>query len=283
MALYMGLIGAGIRQSRMPRLQEYLGQLAGIDIRYDIIDGADDPDFDPVAQVNKAQAAGYTGLNITHPYKSRIVNRVTRPYVADHGSIGSYNTIKFEHDDLLGANTDFSGFLRAYTLCRGDEPPGSICLVGAGGVGKAIAFALVKLGCRAITLHDHVPAQADALAAVLSQQGVDARAVDQDALADAIRSADALVNCTEMGMHHHPGSAIDLALIGGQTWAFDAVYTPLATAFMTRCREQGLQCMTGYDLWINQGLDAFRIFTGVALAADEHLLNTTRSWLQQTD
>ena len=53
----------------------------------------------------------------------------------------------------------------------------------------------------------------------------------------------------------------------GQTWAFDAVYTPVETPFIEAARGAGLWTMSGYELFLYQGIDAFRIFTGIEVDA----------------
>lgn len=58
------------------------------------------------------------------------------------------------------------------------------------------------------------------------------------------------------------GSPISREALGGQRWAFDAVYTPVETRFRADASEAGLDFMSGYELYFHQGIQAFRIFTG---------------------
>ena len=57
-------------------------------------------------------------------------------------AIGAVNTVVFAEDGPQGFNTDYSGFMAAYRAVFGDKPPGTVCLIGTGGVGKAVAFGL---------------------------------------------------------------------------------------------------------------------------------------------
>ena len=70
-----------------------------------------------------AQAEGYRGLNITYPYKERVVARVTIPDERIR-RLGACNTVVFERDGPRGYNTDWSGFAAAYVHVFGDRPPG---------------------------------------------------------------------------------------------------------------------------------------------------------------
>jgi len=272
-------MGSGISQSRMPRLQHYLGSLAGLEIDYGLIDGEGIAGFDPCERVGQTRTGGFHGLNITHPYKQRIHPLIDRPAINGHERIGSYNTLKFEAGEITGANTDFSGFIRGYRYHRGGRGPGHVVICGAGGVGRAVTFALLALECAHISIFDLSESQAGSLASALKKEGGSASVITSEQLPATMCEADGLVNCTSLGMYKHAGNAFPADAIGGQVWAFDAVYTPLNTDFLKLCRKAGLQCISGFDLWIFQGLDAFQIFTGIEVEADKALMETALSWL----
>ncbi|MGH8678818.1 MAG: shikimate dehydrogenase family protein, partial [Burkholderiales bacterium] len=82
-------------------------------------------------------------------------------------------------------------------------------------------------------------------------------------LQDAAAGADGIVNATPVGMHLHPGTPVPRNLLGAQSWAFDAVYTPTKTRFMLDAMDAGLETLSGYELFFQQGIDAFEIFTGI--------------------
>ena len=83
---------------------------------------------------------------------------------------------------------------------------------------------------------------------------------------EAVDGVDGVVNGTPVGMYFQPGSPVDLAAIGDQQWIFDAIYSPIETELMARAAEPKLARITGFDLFIGQGIDAFEIFTGCVLA-----------------
>ena len=71
----LGLIGDNIARSQSPRLHELAGQLMGRPVTYDrLVPPALGLDFDAV--FDRAMADGYRGLNITYPYKERVVPRL---------------------------------------------------------------------------------------------------------------------------------------------------------------------------------------------------------------
>jgi shikimate dehydrogenase len=161
-AIKLGLIGGNIAASRAPYLHGLAGKQAGIDVTYDLLTPAElGKDFDAVFADCLAQ--GYRGINITYPYKELAAAkvRVDDPSVR---AIGAVNTVVFEADGPRGFNTDYSGFVAAYRAGFGDTPTGPVFQIGAGGVGKAVAFGLLTLGTRDIRLIDRDGPRAAALA-----------------------------------------------------------------------------------------------------------------------
>jgi shikimate dehydrogenase len=258
----LGLIGDNIKRSKSPLLHTLAGRLCGLDVRYDMLIPAElGQSFDDVFE--QCRLSGYRGINITYPYKEQAVTRlrIDDPLVA---AIGACNTVLFEAGGPLGFNTDYSGFAAAFRAAFPGSQPGIAAIVGAGGVGKAIGFALADLGAGALRLFDRDRSKAETLAKSLGSAAPAMSVSIAETIEAAVIGADGLVNCTPLGMVGQPGTAIPKALIGSQRWAFDAVYTPVDTQFLTDARASGLTTISGYELFFHQGVDAFRIFTGRA-------------------
>lgn len=262
----LGLIGDNIAKSQAPRLHRLAGQQNGVAVSYDRLVPRDEgKDFDSLFDM--AADTGFRGLNITYPYKEKAAARVVidDPLVR---AIGAVNTILFDDGGPHGFNTDYSGFVAAYRLVRGDAVPGPTLMMGAGGVGKAVAFGLIALGVTELRIAERDLAKADDLAANLraaSSNLVVTTAKDASALA---AGAAGLINCTPVGMVGYEGTPLPAAAMAGATWAFDAVYTPVNTEFLTDAAAHGLTIISGYELFIGQGVDAWHLFTGLPLDAD---------------
>lgn len=256
----LALIGDNIARSQSPRLHRLAGALCGLDVTYEpLIPAAIGLDFDAV--FDRCRLGGYRGINITYPYKERVFSRlaVSDPTVR---ALGACNTVLFGAARPQGLNTDFTGFKAAFRETFGDVSPGIVAMAGAGGVGKAIGFALAELGASEIRLFDPDEVKAEGLRAALAGAGAAAGVRVAGTIQDAALGADGLINCTPLGMNGHPGTAIPRALMSGANWAFDAVYTPVDTQFLRDAAAEGLTVMSGYELFLHQGIDAFRIFTG---------------------
>src|SRR4029453_11933361 len=69
--------------------------------------------------------------------------------------LGAVNTIRFDDGAAAsGFNTDFTGFKRAFQNGFPRREPGVVAIVGTGGAGRAIAFALAALGASEVRLFD---------------------------------------------------------------------------------------------------------------------------------
>ncbi len=256
----LGLIGDNIKASRSPDLHRFCGRLTGLDVSYDLfIPPLMGQPFDTV--FDGCQASLMRGVNVTLPYKERVVTRVQvdEPNIA---RIGAVNTVRFTESGPRGFNTDYSGFISAFRAAFGKTAPGRVVMIGAGGVGKAIAFALLRLGAEEIIFVDTNTERSKALAdAVNGAEPAGTRAMA--GTIDALAGADGVINCTPLGMVGYPGSPVPDGAFPQGGWAFDAVYTPVETPFKAQAEAAGARFLSGYELFFHQGIDAFEIFTGV--------------------
>lgn len=261
--LRLGLIGDNIGASRAPLLHRIAGAQNNVSVIYDrlvphVIGKSFDQLFDHVA------STGYRGINVTYPYKEIAAQRVQidDPLVK---AMGSVNTVLFTQGKTAGFNTDYSGFLTAYRAARPATSPGSVLMIGAGGVGRSIAFALGGLGTtdlriadlntgRAAALGDALHAMFPAMSVTLGQRANELAA-----------GATGLVNATPVGMVGHDGTPLPATAMTKADWAFDAVYTPVSTRFLGDAKAAGLTTVSGYELFIGQGVDAWRLFSGLPI------------------
>lgn len=266
--LHASLIGEHIQKTRLPAALQIMCGEAGIELAFDLIDtallsGA----FDFDRKVTELIEAGWTGVTVTHPFKIDAARFAGDGMTGEAANLGAANTLVFG-DQLKGFNTDHSGFLGAWRHIMGADSPGQVAMAGAGGVAQAIGPALIKLGARKISIWDVAPERAQALA---DKIGPMAKAVPASEAPQAIRQADGLVNATALGMAQYPGSTVAPALMGGQRWAFDAVYTPTDTEFLTAAAEAGLNTISGFELFRHMAIGSFEAYTGIRLDAEKTL------------
>jgi shikimate dehydrogenase len=257
--LLLGLIGSPIKSSAAPGMHEAAAAALGLRAQYRLIDvvGADTAKLR--AMLEGVRLLGFSGVNVTFPYKEAVV-----PLLDDlserAAAIGTVNTVVARDGRLTGHNTDSTGFAAAFAAVIGDPGDRPVALIGAGGVGRAIAFALAALGARALHIFDSDMAKATALAARLEAR----MAVRVCAnVAEALDGAGGVINGTPIGMLPNRDSPVPAGLLHKDLFVADAVYTPLWTPLLTAARATGCRVMTGRELCIYQAADAFRLFTGL--------------------
>jgi shikimate dehydrogenase len=80
--------------------------------------------------------------------------------------------------------------------------------------------------------------------------------------AEAVRSADGVVNTTPVGMAKYPGTSFDTALLTAEKWVADIIYFPTETELLRAARAIGCRTLPGIGMAINQAVRAFELFTG---------------------
>ena len=202
---------------------------------------------------------GFAGVNVTFPYKEAVADLLDElsPGAA---LIGAVNTVVVRDGRLTGYNTDTTGFARAVTPLVTASSHGAVAVIGAGGVGKAIAFALAGLGVTELRIFDTERAKTMDLAARLEGH---VRTIVTHSVEDALRGAAGLVNGSPVGMLPSLGTPVPDNLLHAGLWVADAVYSPLWTPLLTAARAKGATVLTGRELAIYQAADAFELFTGL--------------------
>ncbi|SLN48215.1 Quinate/shikimate dehydrogenase [Aquimixticola soesokkakensis] len=256
--LHLGLIGDNIARSRSPLLHRLAGAQNGMDVVYDrLIPATLKTDFE--ATFANCARHGFRGINVTYPYKERAARlvEIDDPLVR---AIGAVNTVIFDTDGPKGHNTDYSGFVAAYQSLRGEALPGPTLMIGTGGVGRAVAFGLIALGVERLHLVDRDRQKAESLAQDLRDAAPAVQVTVFDDASAAAQEAQGLINCTPVGMVGLEGTPLPRAAMRGAHWAFDAVYTPVDTQFLQDAEAEGLQVISGWQLFFFQGVHAWKLF-----------------------
>lgn len=264
--LRAGLIGANIQRTRLPLALKALCDLNGLDFTFDLIDTALIDSFDFESCVEERLAMGWTGVTVTHPFKTAAANFVGSVSQAP-ANIGASNTLIFNGSklktDVTAFNTDYTGFVAAWQAELGTRKPGKVAMAGAGGVSRAIAVALMELGAEQLAIWDLQEDRAKDVAAIIDPSGKRALAISVEQSDSYVQGANGLVNATALGMIQYPGMAFKAEQIGTQEWAFDAVYTPIWTEFMETAKAKNLTCFTGFSLFKHMAVRTFKTYTGM--------------------
>lgn len=258
-----GLIGRGIQASRTPALHEHEGDAQALRYLYRLID-ADQLGLDDSALpglLDAAQRTGFTGLNITYPFKQAILPLLDELSEEAQG-IGAVNTVVLKDGKRIGHNTDCLGFAEGLRRGLPDVARDLVVQLGAGGAGSAVAHALLGEGVGHLVLFDVDSSRAQALVDNLSARFGEGRASLGTDLAAAVTAAHGLVNTTPVGMAKLPGTPLPVALLHAQLWVAEIIYFPLETELLRHARALGCRTLDGSSMAVFQAVKAFELFTG---------------------
>ncbi len=215
--------------------------------------------------IHGAKAMGFGGLNLTIPLKEKALRLVEPNPLAE--AVGAVNTIEFRGDSIIGHNTDGIGALNSLKLSGIVISHSNVLLLGAGGAARAVAYQLASNGAR-VTIANRTPKRAVELAANVSSVGrVEGTGLED--LANLVEQSHIIINTTSVGMHPD----IDQTLVtedmmhAGQV-VFDLVYNPLQTKLLKEAKKAGAITVDGIKMLVLQGVESFRIWTGVEPPVD---------------
>ncbi|AFK18395.1 shikimate dehydrogenase [Haloferax mediterranei ATCC 33500] len=257
-----GLVGNPVGHSLSPPMHEAAYEHTGLDARYVTFE----PEPSAIeAAVDGADALGIAGLNVTIPFKQDVLDLVDPDPLA--ARIGAVNTIDFEDGDPKGYNTDAAGVTRAFERHDISLDGANAVVVGAGGAGRAAAFALADAGA-AVHIANRTAETAGELADVVP--GATGGGLDT---LDRIQDASVLVNATSVGMEAPDETPVPATHLHGDLAVLDAVYAPLETRLLREAADAGAVTIDGAWMLLLQGVEAFELWTGLDAPIEE--MNTT--------
>lgn len=207
------------------------------------------------------------GALVTMPHKVTTVELLDECSTAVKVA-GSCNAIRRMPDGtLLGDMFDGAGFTRGLKR-KGFEFGGAACLVvGAGGVGSAIAASIAAEGPGSIALFDTRPRSAESLAARLRQHYPALRVEIRD---NDPAGYDLVVNATPLGMNPGDPLPVDPARFARNTFIGEVVLKSEMTPFLEAAAARGCRFQVGTDMLFEQ-IPAYLEFFGYGTTTPEEL------------
>ncbi|MFZ3209105.1 MAG: shikimate dehydrogenase [Geobacteraceae bacterium] len=209
----------------------------------------------------------FRGMSVTIPHKIEVMKYLDEIAEVDR-SIGSINTIINEKGKLTGLGTDGPGALKALVDAGVELHGKNILMLGSGGAARAIAFTLARSAALGkLSILDINDSMLQGLTTDLKTGTgalIEAGLLTDFSLAQAMKHAEVIINCTPIGMHPNVNdSLIPAGLFQPGQVVFDIVYTPLETKLLADARSRGLKTVSGVEMFINQAVLQFRHFTGI--------------------
>lgn len=215
--------------------------------------------------VKGAFALHVQGLNVTVPYKSRIL-RHTVALDELAARIGAVNTLVRQQDGYKGYNTDMTGLRRAMLSDGVDIAGRKVVVLGAGGAARAVAFMCAFYKAERVYLLNRTLEKAERIAAEVNESaGRDF--VQAMPLADYGRLPAGkfiVIQGTSVGLAPEGERAVieDVAFYEKVQVGYDLIYRPFQTKFMGLVEAAGGEACNGLKMLLYQGVEAFEHWTG---------------------
>jgi shikimate dehydrogenase len=251
-------MGKPIAHSQSPWIHARFAEQIGLAIRYQAI--LVEPGCLSAA-VEAFRVAGGQGLNITVPHKQDAWRLADRPQ-ARAAQAQAVNTLWFDaQGHTYGDNTDGAGLLRDLSDNLGlDLDQRRILILGAGGSVRGILPSLLERGPASLVIANRTLGRAQDLVARFAGP-VELEACGYAGLAG--RQFDLILNASSASLHGElPPLPPQVLAPGGL--AYDLMYGPGDTVFLTWAREQGVRRVAdGLGMLVEQAAEAFAIWHGV--------------------
>jgi shikimate dehydrogenase len=253
------VFGKPVRHSKSPAIHNFAFRHHGINAAYLAFE------IDDIKKgIEAVKTLNIQGASITIPFKESIMNYLDR-IDEEALSIGAVNTLINKEGKLEGYNTDHAAALEPL------KPFGikgkKVCIIGAGGAARAIAFGISKEKGQLLIINRD-PNKGEKLAEKYQADFIPLNdsAGDKNRLKSI--QADILINTTPLGMSPNINETpletpFPAKYLKPGTIVMDIVYTPVKTRLLTEAESQGCTIIDGLSMFLHQGAAQFRLWTEI--------------------
>ena len=267
------IIGNPISHSLSPTLHNYWFKKYKIDADYSLL-SVEAKDLESV--VKKIRNKELSGINITLPYKQKVINFIDR-IVNDAKFTNSVNTIYLDNkNNVIGENTDVFGLQAAYLKEISETKSKRALIIGAGGVSPSVVFALQKSKINNISIINRTHDKSIFLKKKFSFLNI----LKWETLEDEIPKFDIIINATSLGLKNGDDFQIKFRNTKSNLIYIDTIYNPLETKTIKYLKENNIRTFNGLDMFIYQGQKSFYLWNKINPEIDDQLIQLLISKLK---
>lgn len=202
-----------------------------------------------LTQIDEVKAVLLTenlrGLNVTVPYKVEVISLLD-DLTEEASKIGAVNTIVFENERVIGANTDAFGFqqmIKPFLLNTHERA----LILGNGGASKAVAYVLKSIGLDVI------------FAARNPLEGQFHLSEVNDMM---VKHCGIVVNTTPVGTWPNVDDYISIPFhaLTDAHLVVDLIYNPEQTEFLKHASESGATTLNGLTMLYQQAEKSWQLW-----------------------
>ena len=204
--------------------------------------------------ITKIQMRDYKGLNITVPYKQKVM-KLLDAIDEDAERIGAVNTIVNKNGTLFGYNTDYFGFqwlLEGHDIQVRDK---KVMVLGNGGVAQPVFHYLKNFGAKEVV--------------IVKRKAAPGVITYEEAL-ESQNDVDIIVNASPVGMFPDIEAA-PMSLDGYDHLeaVVDLIANPKETKLMKYARERNILAVGGLEMLVAQAKKAEELFLDIEIPGEK--------------
>ncbi len=305
------VIGYPISHSLSPVIHNYWLKKYGIEGSYEAVEVKPENLENFLINLDKN---GYRGCNITIPHKEKAYEIIQSSVFSPQPSaeeetlpaqvarlMGAVNTIVVgENKNLIATNTDFLGFARNLieNAPEFDYDKSTALILGAGGAGKAIAFALASMQVPALVITNRTREKAKEIRNIMINNFAfpkeNIEVIDWEMREEILPHINIVVNTTSLGMAHRSSSIVNgneqdsksindkrltmnLKNLPPKSLVTDIVYNPLETDLLKQAKQLGHIAVDGLGMLLHQAAPGFEAWFGKKPLVDKGLRDAVLS------
>lgn len=196
---------------------------------------------------------GIRGCSVSMPFKEDVMKYLDKiDSIAK--KIGAVNTIVNNNGKLTGYNTDYIGAKESLKILNLTKK-NNFLVLGTGGVGRSILFALHNLGFTKITISGRNLTKAKKLADEFNSKVIswDKREIFTD---------EVLINATSIGMYPDiKSSPISKINMKNMKYVMDVVSNPTETTLIKNAKSLKIKNLSGLTMSLFQARAQFKLYT----------------------
>ena len=244
------VIGNPIDHSLSPKLHNHWIKKNNINAIYDK-KKINEKDLQSI--ISKIKERKINGINVTVPFKKAVIPYLDKlsPEAMETQSV---NTINLSDDNLIGHNTDITGFAKAIKNLNFNIKGKKVFILGAGGVVPSIIFALKKMEVSQIIVSNRTKKKAEDLRSLFHNIDV----LDWGDIIDF----DVIINATSLGLNKET-IKLDFSKFGNNKLFYDVIYNPAETNFLKDGKKLGNKTENGKLMFVYQAFEAFKLWHGI--------------------
>ena len=268
-----GIIGNPIKHSLSPILHNYWFKKYKIDANYSTIE-IENSELPKI--IKRIKNKDLTGINITLPYKQKIVPHVDI-LINDAEITSSVNTIYLDdRGTIVGENTDVFGLQAAYLKEVDNIYNKSAIVIGAGGVSPSVILSLEKSGVKDVSITNRTEDKC----IFLKKKFKYLKIINWQNIKEELKNFDIIINATSLGLKNGQDFGFNFDKVKDDSIYIDTIYNPLETKTLRYLKEKNIKVFNGLDMFIYQGQKAFYLWNKVNPEIDQALIELLLSKLK---